>query len=123
MNGDPREVRDTILHEIAHALAGAKAKHGPAWKAIARRLGATLKARAEEGEDARADREAAKARFRAGMEVSFRTRGGHLRTGVIVRMNPKRARVDCGGAAAYLVPYPALAPAPSASGGGGGTPE
>ena len=27
-------------------------------------------------------------------------------------MNPKRARVDCGGAAAYLVPYPALAPAP-----------
>ena len=121
VNGDPREVRDTILHEIAHALAGAKARHGPAWKAIARRLGATPKARAEEGEDARAGREAAKARFRAGMEVSFRTRGGQLRTGTIVRMNPKRARVDCGGGA-YLVPYPALEPASPASGGGGGAP-
>ena len=121
VNGGPREVRDTILHEIAHALAGARARHGPAWKAIAKRIGATPKARAEESEDARAGREAAKARFRAGMEVSFRMRGGHLRTGVIVRINPKRARVDCGGAA-YLVPYPALAPAPSASGGGGGAP-
>ena len=111
VNGDPREVRDTILHEIAHALAGAKARHGPAWKAVARRLGATPKARAEEGEDARAGREAAKARFRAGMDVSFRMRGGELRAGVIVRMNPKRARVDCGGIA-FLVPYPALEPAP-----------
>ena len=120
MNGGPREVRDTILHEIAHALAGAKARHGPAWKAIAKRLGATPKARAEEGEDVRAGREAAKARFRAGMEVSFRTRGRQLRTGIIVRMNPKRARVDCGGGAVFLVPYPALEPASSASGGGGG---
>ena len=40
VNGDPREVRDTILHEIAHALAGARARHGPAWKAIAKRIGA-----------------------------------------------------------------------------------
>ena len=47
------------------------------------------------------------------MEVEFRTRGGPLRTGTIVRMNPKRARVDCGGAV-FLVPYPALEPSPSA---------
>ena len=33
------EVRDTILHEIAHALAGPKAGHGPAWVATARRIG------------------------------------------------------------------------------------
>jgi predicted SprT family Zn-dependent metalloprotease len=33
-------VRDTILHEIAHALAGPEAKHGPLWKATAMRLGA-----------------------------------------------------------------------------------
>lgn len=33
------EVRDTILHEIAHALAGPRAGHGPAWAAVARRLG------------------------------------------------------------------------------------
>lgn len=34
-------VLDTLLHEIAHAIAGPGAGHGPAWKAIAIRLGAT----------------------------------------------------------------------------------
>lgn len=38
------EVIDTILHEIAHALAGYGAQHGPKWKAIARELGAIPKA-------------------------------------------------------------------------------
>ncbi|MDH2414740.1 SprT-like domain-containing protein [Nocardioides sp. CER19] len=33
------EVRDTLLHEIAHALAGPRAGHGPAWVATARRIG------------------------------------------------------------------------------------
>jgi hypothetical protein len=33
------EVRDTLLHEIAHALAGPRAGHGPAWTATARRIG------------------------------------------------------------------------------------
>ena len=37
---DKEEVRGTILHEIAHALAGADAGHGPRWKRIARMLGA-----------------------------------------------------------------------------------
>ncbi len=32
---------DTLLHEIAHALAGPKAHHGPAWKAVARSIGCT----------------------------------------------------------------------------------
>lgn len=36
---DEREVRDTILHEIAHALAGSTAKHGPAWREVAVRIG------------------------------------------------------------------------------------
>ncbi len=31
---------DTVLHEIAHALAGHEAGHGPEWKHIAQRLGA-----------------------------------------------------------------------------------
>ena len=118
--GDPRGIRDTILHEIAHALAGAKSGHGPAWKAIARRIGATPKARAEESEEARATRQAARARFRAGMEASFRTRGGELRTGVIVRMNPKRASVRCRDAV-YLVPYAALEPLEPSTDGGGRT--
>lgn len=34
-------VLDTLLHEIAHAIAGPGAGHGPAWKAVARQLGAT----------------------------------------------------------------------------------
>ena len=32
-------VTNTILHEIAHALAGPFEKHGPRWKQIARSLG------------------------------------------------------------------------------------
>lgn len=33
-------VRETVLHEIAHALAGARAGHGPRWKAMCARVGA-----------------------------------------------------------------------------------
>jgi predicted SprT family Zn-dependent metalloprotease len=36
---DDAQVRDTILHEIAHAKAGPKAGHGPVWKAHAAALG------------------------------------------------------------------------------------
>jgi predicted SprT family Zn-dependent metalloprotease len=32
-------VRETILHEIAHALAGEDAGHGPRWKAVCLRVG------------------------------------------------------------------------------------
>ena len=38
------EIRDTILHEIAHAIAGPEAQHGALWKATARRIGATPRA-------------------------------------------------------------------------------
>ncbi|WP_169973369.1 SprT-like domain-containing protein [Tautonia rosea] len=40
-NNPDEMVRDTLLHEIAHAIAGPDAGHGPAWKAVAIRLGAT----------------------------------------------------------------------------------
>jgi len=33
-------ITDTILHEVAHALAGPKAGHGPEWKAMAASIGA-----------------------------------------------------------------------------------
>lgn len=33
-------VKDTVLHEVAHALAGNTAGHGPKWKATAVRIGA-----------------------------------------------------------------------------------
>lgn len=35
-----KEIQDTVLHEIAHALAGPKAKHGPDWKKVAKEVGA-----------------------------------------------------------------------------------
>lgn len=40
-NSSTESVLDTLLHEIAHAIAGPKAGHGPVWKAAAARLGAT----------------------------------------------------------------------------------
>jgi len=33
--------RQTLLHEVAHALAGPRAAHGPAWKRVARAIGYT----------------------------------------------------------------------------------
>ena len=38
LNGED-EVRDTILHEIAHALAPRGAGHGPVWKSLALSIG------------------------------------------------------------------------------------
>lgn len=35
------EFRDTVLHEIAHAIAGSKAGHGWSWKLVATQVGAT----------------------------------------------------------------------------------
>ena len=95
---------DTILHEIAHAIAGVEAGHGPAWKAVAQRLGATPRARAEENDEAHRHGAAAKAQFRAGMRVSFRVSDGRRHVGTIAKMNPKRARVKCA-EGIYLVPY------------------
>jgi len=37
---DEDEVRDTILHEIAHAIAGIEHGHDATWKAVCRRIGA-----------------------------------------------------------------------------------
>lgn len=37
--GTEKDILDTVLHEIAHVIAGPGAKHGPAWKAVALRLG------------------------------------------------------------------------------------
>jgi predicted SprT family Zn-dependent metalloprotease len=36
---DEALVRETILHEIAHAIAGSAAGHGPRWQMVARNLG------------------------------------------------------------------------------------
>lgn len=106
LNEAPGQVNDTILHEIAHALAGPNAGHGTAWKEIAKRLGATPKSCAPESDEARKTREAARAKFRTGDAVTFIARGD-VRTGTIVRMNPKRAKVQCGDVM-WSVPYARL---------------
>ncbi|HEY9498683.1 MAG TPA: SprT family zinc-dependent metalloprotease [Terrimesophilobacter sp.] len=36
---DDDEIHQVLLHEVAHALAGTRAGHGPKWKATARELG------------------------------------------------------------------------------------
>jgi hypothetical protein len=38
---DESEVRDTVLHEIAHALVGPAHRHDAVWRATARRIGAS----------------------------------------------------------------------------------
>lgn len=35
------DARQVLLHEIAHAIAGHRAAHGPRWKAVAARIGYT----------------------------------------------------------------------------------
>lgn len=40
VRNDVAIVRETIMHEIAHALAGPGAGHGAAWRAVCRRIGA-----------------------------------------------------------------------------------
>ncbi|MEK7233604.1 MAG: SprT-like domain-containing protein [Elusimicrobiota bacterium] len=37
---DEAQVRDTLLHELAHALAPRQAGHGPIWRAMAAAIGA-----------------------------------------------------------------------------------
>lgn len=48
---DDDEVHQVLLHEVAHALAGARAGHGPEWKRVARELGYVGK-RTHDGETA-----------------------------------------------------------------------
>ena len=40
-NNPPEVVLDTLRHEIAHAIAGPAARHGPRWRVVAVRLRAT----------------------------------------------------------------------------------
>ena len=47
-----KQVRDVILHEIAHARVGSGHRHDEVWKKEARRLGATPRASIKEGPSA-----------------------------------------------------------------------
>ena len=50
LEGSEEQIRDTVLHEIAHAIAGRETGHGPLWKVTARRIGATPRAKAYESQ-------------------------------------------------------------------------
>ena len=106
VNGAPGQVTDTVVHVVAHALAGPAAGHGPVWEAIAKRLGAIPKSCAPESDEARRTREATEAIFSIGDTVALIARGD-IQTGIIVRMNPKRARVQCGHVM-WSIPYARL---------------
>ncbi len=106
-NDPPEQVTDTILHEIAHALAGAAAGHGPSWCNVAKRIGATP--RATEAGDPMHDQEV-KNGFNPGAKVSFRSGSRSYLTGVVVKLNRKTARVSCGDRM-LLVPYGCIAEA------------
>lgn len=43
LNGDISEIKNTILHEIAHAIAGNENNHNEYWQAIAKELGVKYK--------------------------------------------------------------------------------
>ncbi|MDE0281566.1 MAG: SprT-like domain-containing protein [Gammaproteobacteria bacterium] len=122
VTGSPEQVADTVLHEIAHALAGSGAGHGPAWKAIARRIGATPRSGVHGCDGTAHDREESghagymdikhpiKEKFRQGDVVSFVVRGDRW-AGTIERMNPRRAKVRCN-EGVWLVPYEKLSADP-----------
>ena len=102
----PELVTEVILHEIAHALAGPEAGHGPEWKAIAIRLGARPRSRTPESEEMRTRRLVSRASVRVGDKVTFKGKK-RARTGVVLRKNPKTAKVKCSGSI-WLVPYTRL---------------
>ena len=93
--GSSELTKDTILHEIAHAIAGPEAGHGPKWKTIAQAIGAAPRSRAPESVELQSQRLAAKSQFTRGDQVWFEIRG-ERHDGEIIRLNPKRAKIRCG---------------------------
>ena len=110
-NDPPEQVTDTILHEIAHGLAGTAAGHGPAWRKAALSIGATPRA-SKAVDPARA--EATRNSLSPGTTIGFRS-GSSVLTGVVVKLNRKTARVSCTGRL-LLVPYDCVVEAPTNSG-------
>ena len=106
IKGHDNQIEDTILHEIAHALAGPKEGHGNKWKRIAEQIGATPKSCAPTSQETIQLIETAKTRFNVGDAVYFNAKGKeHL--GKILRLNSKRASILVN-QSKWLVPYTKL---------------
>ena len=108
-NDPPLQVTDTILHEIAHALAGTAARHGPVWRRIAVRIGATPKA--SKAVDPAKD-EAIRNGLRPGATIDFRAGTGNVLQGTVVKLNRKTALIRCVNRT-LLVPYGCIVETPT----------
>lgn len=103
----PAETTDVILHEIAHALAGWKAGHGPKWKKIATRIGAKPNACAEAPTEIMERHLAVKNEVQVGDTVTFKNKQQQTIRGVVIRKNPKTVTVKVPGGT-WRVSYFAL---------------
>lgn len=106
VNGKPEEVKDTIRHEVAHAIVGQEEGHGYKWREKAVELGAIPKATFySQGLDQK-EIEQIKNRFAIGQLVSFDFRG-EKKYGKIKSKNSKTVSVF-GYKGTYRVPYSKL---------------
>ena len=103
----PEQTTDVILHEIAHALAGWEAGHGPKWKKIASRIGAIPRACAAEPPELSEKRQSVKETVRIGDTVTFKDRKHQPHKGVVIRKNQKTVTVKVSDGT-WRVPYAML---------------
>lgn len=95
-NAPESEQKDTVLHEIAHALdfeERGTSDHGPRWKAIARRVGATPTRCGSSGLDFH-ERDY---KYEIGCENGCWKRGAYRKGKRIKRMQQAPHRFDCKG--------------------------
>ena len=86
---DEESVTQTMLHEVAHALVGSGAGHGPIWKAKARQIGYTG-ARTAENPHAKSAQEKEIERAKALAPTVAHLTDGPLRIGELVVMRDGR---------------------------------
>lgn len=99
----PEEVKDTIRHEVAHAIVGQEDGHGSKWREKAVELGAIPKATFYSQGLEQKEIEQIKNRFAIGQMVSFDFRG-EKKYGKIKSKNPKTVSVFAYNGT-YRVPY------------------
>ncbi len=104
LNKSPEQATDVILHEIAHALAGWEAGHGPKWKSIASQIGARPRSCAPASPEISGVSESVKETIKVGDTVTFVDKNGQCHEGSVLRKNPKTARV-MSRKAIWRVPY------------------
>jgi predicted SprT family Zn-dependent metalloprotease len=88
---DLAAIRNTVLHEVAHAIAGPAAGHGPVWKRIARQIGCNAERCGENPEGRPVGRYTAECpthgivgyRWKLTADTRLRARCGKCRSGLV----------------------------------------